>query len=106
MTSYHNYGHMQYTQQLIRDRKRVWMNKLLNNFRVRAADAGMEFKLSQKVIITLWRKQDGKCYWFKTPLTTKFAAHETSCVSIDRLDNKKGYTPDNVVLSSRAANSL
>lgn len=56
----------------------------------------------------LWKRQKGKCYWFNVDMSLEKVKKKNSKnplkASIDRLDNSKGYTKDNVVLSCYAAN--
>ena len=51
-------------------------------------------EITTEYLIELWEKQRGRCYYLDIPLNT--------CgdwkVSIERLDESKGYTKDNVVL--------
>ena len=49
-------------------------------------------------------KQNGMCYWLKIPID--FTMKDTlRKVSLDRLDNSKGYLLDNVVLTTVFANT-
>lgn len=52
----------------------------------------------------LKEKQNGLCYWLKIPIdfTLKDKLRKPS---LDRLDNSKGYEPDNVVLTTVFANT-
>lgn len=55
----------------------------------------------------IWKEQDGICYWFKTPMILEISDNNETLlnkVSIDRLDNHKGYIKGNVVLCTNAAN--
>lgn len=59
-----------------------------------------------KFIENLLIKQNGKCFWFNINLELD-SIKETrnpSKLTIDRLDCSKGYSKDNVVLTSYAAN--
>jgi len=59
--------------------------------------------VTPKYLRELLKSQNGKCYWLGIELdTTKKDALRTP--SVDRLDNSKGYTRDNIVLTSRFAN--
>ena len=62
-----------------------------------------EFTLTKKDIKEMFKKQQGLCHHFKSKL--KF----TRCgdkVSLERLDNDKGYTADNCVLACKMANGF
>jgi hypothetical protein len=50
----------------------------------------------------LWSLQGGKCYWSDLPLSTK--QKDQLRVSLDRLDNTKGYEIGNVVLTAWCIN--
>lgn len=52
----------------------------------------------------LYKKQNGKCYWFNLQLDVTARLRNSLKPSIDRLDNTKGYTKDNIVLCSTVAN--
>jgi hypothetical protein len=59
-------------------------------------EAGI-FDLTIEDIRNLWNKQKGLCYYSNIPMITR-----TCCdwkMSIQRLDDTKGYIPDNIVLS-------
>ena len=47
----------------------------------------------------LWKKQDGKCYYSGIDMQPPKKGHQRTIytASIDRIDNNKGYTKDNVV---------
>ena len=59
-----------------------------------------------KFIEELLVKQDGKCYWYniKMDVDSIEGSRNPLKVTIDRLDCNKGYSKDNVVLASYAAN--
>lgn len=66
-----------------------------------------EFTLTLQELDQIYEQQSGKCYYTGRNLTlastAKYAINETS-VSIDRIDNSKGYTVDNVVLCEKMVN--
>jgi len=75
----------------------------LQDAKKRSKKKGFDFDLTLEHLNVLLEKQSNRCYWFSIPLVidgTKDPAH----MSLDRLDNFKGYTKDNVVIASRAAN--
>lgn len=59
-----------------------------------------------KFIEELLAKQNNKCYWYNTELELDSldGSRNPSKLTIDRLDSTKGYSKDNVVLTSYAAN--
>lgn len=81
-------------------RVRLWMNTLINDSKYR----NIEHNISVKDIEELYKKQNGLCYWFKVPLIPSDKTKHPQQPSLDRLDRNKGYTKDNVVLSSYSAN--
>ena len=62
-----------------------------------------EFTLTKKDIKEKYKEQQGLCYYFKSKL--KFSRCGDK-MSIERLDNDKGYTADNCVLASQMANGF
>lgn len=84
-----------------------WITRLLENCEARAKEINVPFSLTERTLAELWSQQNGKCFWFKIDLKTtdeSFEPHEPARVSVDRLDNLKGYVKTNVVLSCYAAN--
>jgi hypothetical protein len=51
-------------------------------------------EITIEYLIELWEKQRGRCYYLDIPLNTEGDWK----VSVERLDERKGYTKDNVVL--------
>ena len=59
-----------------------------------------------------WRKQNERCYWFNIPLDFhllykdhfEWMPKHPMAPSVDRIDDKKDYTSDNIVISCRFAN--
>jgi hypothetical protein len=52
----------------------------------------------------LYIKQKEKCYWLGVPISQYYPPNHPFRPSIDRLDNDKGYTKDNIVITSLLAN--
>ena len=78
-----------------------------------AVKKGYEFNLSPKFLSELWSRQEGKCAYsglkMRLPLTHSEARWSTKkstpfICSLDRLDNSKGYTKDNIQLVCLALN--
>ncbi len=53
----------------------------------------------------MWHDQEGKCFWFGVYMDQNVPSRDPFLPSLDRLDCKKGYTADNVVLTCWAANA-
>jgi hypothetical protein len=81
-------------------RVRLWQNTLINDSKHR----DVENTLTVNDINEMFEKQNGLCYWFKTPLVPSDKSKHPQQPSLDRLDRDKGYTKDNVVLTCYSAN--
>lgn len=63
-------------------------------------------------IKTQWKKQGGRCHWLKIPLDLDLLYKDhpdwypkhPKAPSIDKINEKGDYTPDNIVITSRFAN--
>jgi len=77
------------------------LNESVTYARRRARDSDLAFDITVDDLIELWRKTDGRCV-----MSNKLMSLETGTVknrnmmkvSIDRKDNDKGYTKDNIQL--------
>lgn len=51
-------------------------------------------------------RQHGRCYWLHIPIDMNniFIPNHPGSPSVDRLDNSKDYTPDNIVICTSFAN--
>ena len=54
------------------------------------------FDLTYEDVVKKWDEQGGLCYYSHIPMVTSSLSDWQ--MSIERLDNDKGYTPDNIVL--------
>ena len=59
--------------------------------------------ISKQHLLDLWEKQQGLCAYTKWPMNLE--TKSDNLVSIERIDNNIGYTPDNVVLVCWCVNS-
>ena len=71
----------------------------------RAKDKGFDFDLSLEDLKNLYKLQDGFCALSGLPMTHSQESPDY-CISIDRIDNDKGYTKDNVKLVCFRANVM
>lgn len=60
--------------------------------------------LSEQDILNLLIAQGGRCYWTGVPLTTEIGQHWV--MSLDRLDNSRGYEKGNLVLTGWVVNNM
>lgn len=75
--------------------------QLFDSARTRANKKGIEFSITRGFIEQLFRSNGGRCsltgieFDFNPPSGTRYNPYSPS---LDRIDNSKGYTPDNVRL--------
>ena len=86
------------------------IKKLLNNCKTDAKSRGekgrigaSECTLTEEQVKEMFKKQGGLCHCYKSPL--KFTRGGDK-MSIERLDNNKGYTQENCVLVCQLANGF
>lgn len=89
------------------DVARVWrmnnpLKSLLSVARHRAKRKGMEFTLTPEDFMPV----PELCPVLGIPMRQGMGSRDPNARSIDRLDSRKGYTPDNVRLISLRANHL
>lgn len=92
-------------------RRSPWSELMANVNKTRIVVRGRKDK-QPKVEITendlrvQFQKQGGRCYWLGVKLNPKdiFRSYYPLSMSVDRLDNSRGYTVDNIVITSRFAN--
>lgn len=65
-----------------------------------------ELTITLDDIKQLWIEQDGRCYWLGIRMSLEDVMIKDSpfAVSVERLDNSRGYIEGNIVLASRFAN--
>lgn len=81
-----------------------WANYLVDSSRNSAKRFGKEFDIDVDYILELYKKQNGKCYWFNIKLEPSNISKYPAKPSLDRLDCDKGYVKGNIVISCMAAN--
>jgi hypothetical protein len=63
-----------------------------------------EMDIDVKHLKELYTKQNEKCYWLGLTISVDNPPNHPFRPSIDRLDNNKGYTKSNIVITSLLAN--
>jgi hypothetical protein len=81
-------------------RVRLWQNTLLHDCKNR----NHEVDIDVDYINFLFKKQEGKCFWFGVTLIPSNVKKHPQQPSLERLDNTLGYIKGNVVLSCYSAN--
>lgn len=71
--------------------------------RRRAKDRDQVFAIDALSIVTQWYRQAGRCYFSGRPMTLTPGPR---CVSLDRRDNRRGYTVKNIVLAAMRVNAM
>lgn len=75
--------------------------------RDRAKRHNIEFSITEKDLIELWKEQEGLCALTKIPMTyTLQEGRNNTNISIDRIDSTKGYIKDNIQLVCMAVNQM
>jgi hypothetical protein len=82
-----------------------FLQKRLDNARYWAKKDGRECTITRLDLIAQWDKQKGICVYSNQPMTFVVGKRKTN-VSIDRVDNTQGYTPDNIVLCCSLINAM
>lgn len=68
--------------------------------------------ITEQDLALVWKKQDGRCFWFDIPLNMnllfsnyhEYIPKHPLAPSVDRIDDDKDYTIDNIVICCRLAN--
>ena len=65
-----------------------------------------DIELTAEDLIKIYSEQRGKCYWSNIGLDEQYnyITRHPLAISVDRLDNKKGYVYGNVALTLRVFN--
>lgn len=74
--------------------------KLITSARIRAKKRGLDFSIDDSIIIP------NECPVLGIPLVQNIGKAKDTSPTIDRVDNSKGYIPENVCVISYRANCL
>jgi len=80
------------------------LRSMVNSARTRAKRDGREFTIDLDYVNQLWVKQKGLCKLSKLPMSTELGSRELR-VSLDRINNAKGYVKGNVQLLQSMVNN-
>ena len=87
-------------------RKNLFVS-VISDSKKRARRHGMEWDLDERQLVSLLDRQKGRCAMSGVELDIeKGGNNPLFFVSIDRVDNEKGYTIDNVQLTCRGVNYM
>ena len=79
-------------------------NRLFHLAKRRAKEKNMEFTLTKEIVKSKFPK-DNKCPVIKKPFSYGLENKHFN-PTIDRIDNNKGYTPNNIMIISYRVNSI
>ena len=78
------------------------LKTLLKGAKSSAKKRDQEFSITYADLVEIWQKQKGKCIYTGWDMTTE--TNDLTLVSIERVVNDIGYTPENCVLSCWCVN--
>lgn len=91
--------------EVLQSRKKTnWISHLLCGAKKTAKNKNLEFDLTKDFLKELNEKQNGLCFWYGCKMEVSLKPRYGLQYSLDRIDSKKGYTKDNVVLCCLMAN--
>ena len=91
---------------LIKSDLKTYFRNKHSFFKKKCEKKNIEFNLSKDYLYELYLKQSGKCFYTEIDIIHNVGCHQFNSISVDRVDPNKGYTEDNIVLSSFAINSF
>lgn len=97
------------TEARVSDTYRSYLNNLFNQSKSRnKTSRNIDWQITLDDLTALWEKQEGRCAISGVFLThhKDGTGHKEYNVSIDRIQNTRGYTPQNTQLVCYRANKL
>lgn len=82
----------------------TWKKGLLGTAKKNSKLLGKEIEIDEQFIEHLFQVQNGRCFWSNVPLLLVNDLKHPQKPSLDRIDNSRGYTKDNVVLTCFSMN--
>lgn len=78
------------------------------SFKNGAIERNLDFQIEPKDVVDLWRSQNGRCNITGRKLSTgdKYGEDTKRTWSINRIDNTRGYTKDNIELVHKYSNMV
>jgi hypothetical protein len=83
-----------------------YLVKKCKMLRARATKGRKAFDLTPQFLSEMYHTQDGRCAYTGIPLRLDSTETQPDSLSVDKLNSRKGYTTNNVILCSAFANSL
>lgn len=93
-----------YSEVSKKNKAKNWYRSLFFDCRKRAKKAGYELDFDINYILELYNNQNKKCYWYGIEMIPSSKAKYPFQPSVDRIDNTKGYSKDNIILCCFSAN--
>lgn len=100
---YHCYGKAEMVKAT--DSAEAYLKYKYRRIKSRAKERDFDFDLSVEDLLDLYKLQGGFCSLSGLPMTHSQESPDY-CISVDRIDNDKGYTKDNVTLVCYRANMM
>jgi hypothetical protein len=95
---------LKYKNKAKKSTARSWHKRLFIDCKKRAKLHNYSLDFDESYILELFEKQNKKCHWYGIEMKPSTKAKYPFQPSIDRIDNSKGYSKDNILLCCFSAN--